>query len=378
MPQDEEKRKPERKLKPKLDRGCDELKEEFYLLRSARGVARLLEIPYGTLVYHLYVVPPERRYVTFKIPKKSVGERAIFVPGNSLKLIQKKLNQVLRCVYQPKPSVHGFVPNRSIVTNAKAHAGKRYVLNIDLKDFFPAINFGRVRGMFMALPYGLNPEVATVLAQICCHENHIPQGAPTSPIISNMICAKLDSQLQKLAKQYRCTYTRYADDITFSTTTPNFPKDLAYILVIEDSSKVFLGKALYSIIKENNFEINELKLRIQNEKEHQEVTGITVNQFPNLDRRFIRQIRAMLHAWEKFGLNKAETEFLKKYTLKKRERFEDLFIEDDFLETEKNESYFKQVIRGKIEFLGMVRGKEDAIYQKYLNQFFELNNLPNN
>jgi len=214
----EEKSQQRKALKPCLDRSCDELTQKFYSLRTARDVAKLLEIPYGTLVYHLYIIPYEARYVTFQIPKKSGESRNISTPATSLKFIQKKLNQVLQCVYQVKPSVHGFVKNKNIVTNAKAHTSKRYVLNFDLKDFFPSINFGRVRGMFMALPYALNPEVATVLAQICCYDNQLPQGAPTSPVVSNMLCAKLDSQLQKVAKKYRFTYTRYADDITFSTT----------------------------------------------------------------------------------------------------------------------------------------------------------------
>ena len=360
----EEKSQARKALKPCLEKNCDELIKKFYSLRSGRDVARLLEIPYGDLVYYLYVIPYESRYTTFQIPKKLGGNRIIFTPATSLKLIQKKLNQVLQCVYQVKPSVHGFVKNKNIVTNAKAHIGKQYVLNFDLKDFFVSINFGRVRGMFMALPYALNPEVATVLAQICCHDNQLPQGAPTSPIVSNMLCAKLDSQFQKLAKKYRFTYTRYADDITFSTTRPNLPEEIAYIITTEDKeklNKVVLGKDIYSIIQENNFEINELKVRIQNAQEHQEVTSITVNTFPNVDRNYIRQIRAMLHAWSKFGLESSELEYLNKYELKERHY-------------SKGIAKFQQVLRGKIEFLGMVKGKEDPIYQKYLTQYFELSN----
>jgi RNA-directed DNA polymerase len=361
----EKKRQYRQSLKPYLEKKCDELITKFYALRSARDLAKLLEISYGDLVYYLYVIPYEDRYANFKIPKKTGGIRNISTPATSLKLIQKKLNQVLQCVYQVKPSVHGFVKNKNIVTNAKSHIGKRYVLNFDLKDFFVSINFGRVRGMFMALPYALNPEVATVLAQICCHDNQLPQGAPTSPIVSNMLCAKLDSQFQKLAKKYRFTYTRYADDITFSTTRPNLPEEIAYIVVTEEPEKfekVVLGKDIYSIIKENNFEINDLKVRIQNAQQHQEVTSITVNTLPNVDRNYIRQIRAMLHAWRKFGLEFSEFEYIHKYELKHRHY-------------NKNSANFKQVVRGKIEFLGMVKGKDDLIYQKYLNQYFELNNL---
>lgn len=356
-------------LRSCLDKSCDELVKNFYSLKSGRDVARLLEIPYGDLVYYLYIIPYKSRYTTFEIPKKLGGNRIISTPATSLKLIQKKLNQVLQCVYQVKPSVHGFVKNKNIVTNAKAHVGKRYVLNFDLKDFFVSINFGRVRGMFMALPYALNPEVATVIAQICCHNNQLPQGAPTSPIVSNMLCAKLDSQFQKLAKKYRFTYTRYADDITFSTTRPNLPEEIAYIIETENNKekleKVVLGKDIYSIIQENNFEINELKVRIQNAQEHQEVTGITVNTFPNLDRNYIRQIRAMLHAWRKFGLEYSEFEYLNKYEFKNRHYSKDL-------------PNFRQVIRGKIEFLGMVKGKSDPIYQKYLTQYLELSTRDKN
>ena len=356
-------------LRPSLDKNCDELIKKFYSLRSGRDVARLLEIPYGDLVYYLYVISYESRYITFPIKKKLGGERIISTPATSLKLIQKKLNQVLQCVYQVKPSVHGFVKGKNIVTNAKAHVGKRYVLNFDLKDFFVSINFGRVRGMFMALPYALNPEVSTVLAQICCHNNQLPQGAPTSPIISNMLCAKLDSQFQKLAKKYRFTYTRYADDITFSTTRPNLPEEIAYIITTEKPEKlekVILGKDIYSIIKENNFEVNELKVRMQNAKQHQEVTSITVNTFPNVDRNYIRQIRAMLHAWSKFGLELSESEYSREYEFKSSE-FKSKY-------DTKGLAKFKEVLRGKIEFLGMVKGKNDPIYEKYLTQYFELYN----
>jgi RNA-directed DNA polymerase len=356
-------------LRPSLDKNCDELIKKFYSLRSGRDVARLLEIPYGDLVYYLYVIPYKFRYITFPIKKKLGGERIISTPATSLKLIQKKLNQVLQCVYQVKPSVHGFVKGKNIVTNAKAHVGKRYVLNFDLKYFFVSINFGRVRGMFMALPYALNPEVATVLAQICCHNNQLPQGAPTSPIISNMLCAKLDSQFQKLAKKYRFTYTRYADDITFSTTRPNLPEEIAYIITTEEPEKlekVILGKDIYSIIKENNFEVNERKVRMQNAKQHQEVTSITVNTFPNVDRNYIRQIRAMLHAWSKFGLELSESEYSREYEFKSSE-FKSKY-------DTKGLAKFKEVLRGKIEFLGMVKGKDDPIYEKYLTQYFELNN----
>ncbi len=351
------------------------LREKFSGLKTSRDVAKLLGVSYGRLVYHLYIITESARYKTFEIPKKAGGMRRISTPVTALKIIQWKLNQVLQAVYEPKPSAHGFVQGKNIVTNAQAHANKRHVLNLDLKQFFPSINFGRVRGMFMATPYGLNPDVATVLAQICCYDNQLPQGAPTSPVITNMLCAKMDSQLQRLAKECKATYTRYADDITFSTTLPKFPEALARIVTEEASpstlaesetlanpvteeqkQKVTIGEPLLAIISENGFQVNEQKIRLQSRNNHQEVTGLTTNKFPNVDRCFIRQVRAMLHAWAKFGLEAAEKEYHEKYESKARL-------------SDKGTPTFKQVLRGKIEFIGMVKGKNDKIYLKFLEKY---------
>lgn len=206
------------------------MQEAFFKLRTRENVAALLDVRNTQLNYHLRISSPKSRYTTFSLPKKSGGIRTICAPITALKIIQQKLHQVLQMVYDPKPAAQGFLMGRSIITNAQRHVGKRFVLNIDLLDFFPSINFGRVRGLFLSKPYSLPENVATILTQICCHENFLPQGAPTSPIVSNMICRKLDSQLQRIAKEYRCTYTRYADDITFSTSLKTFPPSLAKII----------------------------------------------------------------------------------------------------------------------------------------------------
>ncbi|QHV01818.1 RNA-directed DNA polymerase [Synechocystis sp. CACIAM 05] len=339
-----------------------ELRQKFLALQTPDDVARLLNLDYRRLAHHIYHVPTEQKYKTFTLPKKTGGERTISTPISALKIIQWKLNQVLTTVYEVKPSAHGFVPGKNIVTNAKAHAGKRFVLNLDLADFFGTVNFGRVRGLFMNVPYNLPASVATVLAQICCHENKLPQGAPTSPIITNMLCAKMDSQLQRLAKECRATYTRYADDITFSTTLKEFPEALAYAIETEDGDKLLLGDRLLGIIADNGFNINEKKIRLQVRGNHQEVTGLTTNEFPNVKRTYVRQIRAMLHAWAKFGLAAAEREYRQKYNTKAR-----LAV--------KGEVNFKQVLKGKIEFLGMVKGKNDSLYVKLSKEFKNLSSL---
>lgn len=334
----------------------DELCRKFFALQTPQDIAGLLEVDHSRLIYHLYIVPDSSRYITFEIPKKSGGVRRISAPATALKIIQRKLNQVLQQVYKPKASVHSFVHGKSIVTNAQMHRRKRYVFNIDLKDFFPSINFGRVRGMFMAVPYELDPAVATILAQICCFNNQLPQGAPTSPIISNMICVKMDSQLLRLAQRHRCIYTRYADDITFSTSMPTFPFALAKAA---SSGQVEVGAELGQIISENGFEVNPHKVRLRTRHQRQEVTGLTVNEFPNVRREFIRQIRAMLHAWERFGLEAAEEEFLRKYYAKHRN-------------PDRDPPSFAWVVKGKIEFLRMVRGTNDSFYRCFSDQLREL------
>ena len=341
----------------RLSLDAAQAKEKFYALRYRRDVSDLLEISLELLYHHLYVVKPDKKYTHFEIPKKSGGVRSIQAPISPIKIIQAKLNQVLQFVYTPKPSVHGFILDRSILTNAQGHTNKRHVLNLDLKDFFPSINFGRVRGLFMAAPYNLPEKVATILAQICCFENCLPQGAPTSPIISNMICARMDTQLQRLAKEYRCFYTRYADDLSFSTTAHKFPHALAF--VADSTGEVSIGHKLAKVINDNGFKINYSKVRLQSCFQHQEVTGLTVNKFPNVKRKFIRHIRAILNDWEKNGLEIAKKRFHEIYAKQNSNKKDDC-------------PALEYVVKGKIEFLGMIRGKDDRIYLKFLRQLQNL------
>jgi RNA-directed DNA polymerase len=254
-----------------LRRNPDELRAKFFTLKTPQDIADLLEIDLYRLYYHIYRVDDSLRYTVFQVPKKRGGTRTISTPATALKIIQRKLNQILLQVYTPKPSVHGFVINRSILSNAKVHVGRRNVLNVDLEDFFPSINYGRVRGLFMGVPYKLDPKVATILAQICCFNNQLPQGAPTSPIITNMICAKMDSELMKLAKATKSDYSRYCDDITYSTNLSEFPSNLA---TVNSLGQIELGSELSRIIHLNGFKVNSKKTRLRRKNLRQEVTGM--------------------------------------------------------------------------------------------------------
>lgn len=332
----------------------------FRQLRTLDDVAQLLEISPKTLIYYLYRLTPEKKYTHFAINKRNGDKRQIAEPIKGLKIIQQKLLTVLSYVYKPRPSVHGFTSGRSIATNAQQHEGQRYVFNIDIENFFPSVNFGRVRGMFMSSPYNLAAEASTVLAKICCEYNQLLQGAPTSPIVSNMICYRLDGDLQRLANRRRCIYSRYADDITFSTSNEKFPKSLVYVHHTSESDTLLIGDELRDIIQSNGFTLNEQKTRLLHQSDCQMVTGLTVNEKVNVKRTYVRQIRAMLHAWRKFGPKLAHQEHFAKFNNNNRAPF-------------RSEPSFGKIVKGKLNFLAMVRGNDDNLYRNLLIQYSRLN-----
>ena len=178
---------------------------------------------------------PSTRFSQFRRRQAVRGKFARL--ANNWQTLQRRLADLLYdCLSEiekdkppKKPLSHGFRRDLSIVTNARPHKGRRYVLNLDIEDFFPAFNFGRVRGFFLKNNnFMLSEKVATILAQIACYQNSLPQGSPCSPIISDLIAHTLDVYLAQLARRYTCTYTRYADDLTFSTNRKNaFPRALA-------------------------------------------------------------------------------------------------------------------------------------------------------
>lgn len=239
-------------------------------------------------------------YIEFQIPSKNRhGFRDIAKPCDEIKIFQKKLLKFFEEKIYLKACVHGFVKGKSNVTNARRHIGRTCVLNIDLENFFPSINFGRVRGILMCEPLYFNAKCATIISQICCYERKLPQGAPTSPILANLIASKLDNAFVNLSRTLRVEYTRYADDLSFSTRRNNFPKSMVVISENEDgddgASVVEVGDAIRNIIEKNGFAINESKTRLSRYGTQRKcVTGIVVNEKCNLKRGYYRNLRAAL------------------------------------------------------------------------------------
>ena len=276
--------------------------ERLQEANSLKDIARIFGVQPKTISFLIYKLPVEHRYNTFEVPKRSGGMRTINAPEPRLKMIQRRLADCLyKCtseIYGDPPKrllSHGFLRSRSIFTNASIHNSRRFVLNLDLEDFFPSFNFGRVRGFFIKdNRFGLHQKVATIIAQIACHQNELPQGSPCSPIITNLIGHMLDVRLVKLARKCNCLYSRYADDITFSTNLENFPVELAEP-TDGDQSKWRLGEKLTKEIRDSGYDINKSKTRMQWEGSRQTTTGLTVNKKVNIRSEYYRKARAICH-----------------------------------------------------------------------------------
>lgn len=259
---------------------------------ARKEVAKLINIELRAITYVLYKKGIEESYKSFEIPKKAGGTRVIDSPNKQLKRIQTQLGKKVYDIHKnyidqkriASNISHGFETGKSIITNARIHKNKKYLLNIDIANFFSSINFGRVQGYFnKSQEFMFSKEVSTIISQLVCYEKKLPQGAPTSPIISNLIFNIVDLRILSLAKKYKLSYTRYADDMSFSTNNKAFRTD--HIEFIQE---------LKVLLKNSGFDINESKTRLEYYSSRQEVTGLTVNKKINARRKFIKQTRAMV------------------------------------------------------------------------------------
>ena len=280
-------------------------KSFFNLFKRERTVADLakwLDVPEAELREWLGSRPMWTlgyEYSRFTLPKRRGGERTIEAPSVKLKDLQRRVLHRLLNPLLAHPAATGFVRGRSIVDNARPHVGRGVVINLDLADFFPTITAERVVALFRAR--GWDVDSAAILGRICTNEGHLPQGAPTSPAISNLVCRKLDERLDRLIQRLKGNYTRYADDMTISLPGLGRNKRLRRHKGPKTLSRPqFVSRNLLTlirqIIEQEGFRIQmKKKVRVQRPHQRQTATGLVVNQAVHLPRDVRRRIRAMQH-----------------------------------------------------------------------------------
>lgn len=295
-------------------------------------------------------------YDIYRIPKKLGGYREIYSPRIPLKCMLWDVLVLLDAFFEPSACATGFIKGKSIADNARTHVGKNYVFNIDLQNFFPSITRDRVFKTLLAAPFNFTQRHAGWLADLCTtkmygiepepglSKRRVPQGAPISPIISNAVCARLDRRLDGLAHEFGLVYSRYADDITFSSGHN----------IYQDGSK--FRKKLEAIIIEEGFTLNPKKTRLQHRSQHQDVTGLVVNQKVNITRRWIKDVRAILHICEKYGEDAAYAAFYPRYQAEKGALHK---FDPDIID----------VIGGKLNFMKMIKGPDNHLYIKLKEQY---------
>ena len=280
-------------------------KDDFLSISSNLQLANYLNVPLRRLTMYAYGCV--RKYSCKVIPKKnSGGTRIISAPVGQLKSLQRKLADCLSACYEPLDCVYGFVEGRSVADNARMHTRKRYVLTLDLEDFFPSITAPRVWGLFIKR-LGLSKEVADTLTNLCCFDGCLPQGAPTSPVISNMICWSMDRAFLSLASNYRISYSRYADDLVFSSTSSHRIKS---IFDFDKEGIDGVSDKIIGIVETNGFHINKQKVHIASSGCRQLVCGIVVNKKCNIKRSDYRKMRSLFHIWKAEGAESALIQYL--------------------------------------------------------------------
>lgn len=224
-------------------------------------------------------------YRIFEIPKRRGGKRKITAPYSALLECQTWIYENILTKVKIHSSAHGFTFNKSIVSNSKLHVGQHHFLKIDLKDFFPSITINKIISVFKSLGY--TNKISFYLASICCYGQILPQGAPSSPMLSNIIAKNLDSRLMKFANKFSLRYTRYADDLSFSGELISM-KHVEYIT---------------NIITSCGFSVNENKTMLHREKRKRIITGISIAEDQiKVPREYKRKLRLEIHFIRKFGL----------------------------------------------------------------------------
>lgn len=296
----------------------------------------------------------QRRCKTFRLRKKHGGYREITAPKGGLRGILNALNILLQTYDEPTPWAYGFVCGRSVVDNARPHVGKRYILNLDLKDFFPTITRQQVADCLTAEPFGFSSLAAKLVSGLATvrtknNEEVLAQGFATSPTLSNFICREMDKEIASIATAQGITFTRYADDLTFSSDTD----------ILRPQGE--LVQQVKAIVERYGFRLNEEKTHLQRRGRRQEVTGLMVTEKVNVSRRYVREIRSLLYIWERYGYEDACQAAWKSYR-------------QQHGKTKGHQHCvpLNAVLRGKLNYMKMVRGADDPLYQRFVSRYTSL------
>ena len=296
---------------------------------DGRHFAALLGVKFSTLSY--YISQNDLFYNKYKIKKKTGGFRAIDAPTLNLKKIQSWILENILEKIPLSESSFGFRQNRSIADNAEKHTHKEIVYNVDIKNFFPSILIEDI--FYIFYNRGYTYELSYIFSKLVVHNNHLPQGAPTSPYLSNIKCLKLDQSFELYCKNIDATYSRYADDITISTNNSDL-----LIKNLKEVSRKIIGK--------HGFKVNFKKERVQLSNQMQEVTGLIVNNGVKVKRKYKKEIEKEIYFCKKYGVNSH---------LNKSNR--------------NNVFFYKEYMYGKVNFINSI---EPDIAKEYYEQLDDI------
>jgi RNA-directed DNA polymerase len=358
------------------------LSEEFLSIKTTQALALLLNIS-----DQAYISLLTNRYEHFSILKKNGSKRLITKPNLDILGLQRKLNLYLQSVYYRilPVNIFGNIPNlidsdnRNARSNAALHCGKNFILNIDIKDFFPSIDTDKVRKVFNTYPFNFSDEVTELICQIVTYNDSLPTGASTSSIISNFVLNNLDDELHYLGKCNDGVFSRYIDDITFSFN--------------EKPGSEFLKKVLV-LLENNGFAVSWDKFMLRGKNQRQVVNGIVVNDFPNIKSEYYKELRAILHNLKYKNYDEEVQKYInsnyKSYCNSIRNYWIwyfkksdiDVEISDEVLvklldDTSAKYWYTNKSIQGKLSYVGDTLGKSHPKYIRLCDQYKALFTLEN-
>lgn len=321
---------------------------------SFQALEQQLELPRGLFSavldqgmeahYSKLTVSPKTQLISRKarLPKK----RTVFAPSDNLKFIQRAIARIISDRFNPHPVAHAYTNGRSIFTNAIQHVRAHSILKIDLVDFFRSIGRTSVFNALMPILGDFSTSEIELITHLSCYQGFLPQGAPASPILSNLVCYALDMQLDRLAKEHGCRVTRFSDDITFSTMARHFPRSLAHVSRCQSEYKVALASPIHGLLRRHGFLSNPSKLKFHSRPQSLKITGLIVGERIRVPKEFLRNLRAGLHQWEHLGLDACARTYSSGCVIT-----------------------FANSLRGSIEFIGQAQGRDCDHYQRALSAF---------